>query len=449
MSTHEVKVVRIDSIEKHPNADRLDLIHLFGGGFTAISRLGQFKLGDLAIYIEPDYVVPSEGPYAERFAFLEGKTRIRSRKLKSIWSQGLLIEADPGMNEGDNVMEMLGIVRYEPPMRGRFSRIDGLVQSERDLQIRDSGCVPTPDALKGLPKYDIESLRKNLHAFAEGENIIAVEKIHGANARFCFTTPKPSGAIEQAEWPETSSKVGFGDDTVVEGKVVAFDIENASLDGRRFMTTSEGETLSLEASVEALAQFCEAEKVWNEAEVESEPTMHCGSRALWKKRDDSDMWWMALAAHPWIEDFCRAFPDHVLYGEVFGQVQDLKYGAGPKDLFFRVFDVRAPAPDTSSAPGHFWTHAQLEEAFTEEQRCPVVYKGPFNFKELQKLALGDSLIPGANHLSEGIVIRPLKERGVFDPKPGQTVEQNEGVVKQRGARVVMKLVSDRYLEKAK
>lgn len=429
MSTHEVKVVRIDSIEKHPNADSLELIHLFGGGFTAISRLDQFKLGDLAIYIEPDYVVPSEGEHAHLFAFLEGKTRIRSRKLRSIWSQGLLIEAHPGMNEGDNVMDALGIVRYEPPMRGHFSRTHGLVQSERDLQIRDSGCVPTPPALKGVAKYDIESLRKNLSTFAPGENVIATEKIHGANARFCFTVPKRSGSIEQAEWPETSSKV------------VAFDIENASLDGRRFMTTSEGGKFPLEASAEeTLAQFYQE----HAEDYESlEPTMHCGSRALWKKEDTSDMWWMALVAHPWIEEFCRTYPDHVVYGEVFGQVQDLKYGAGPKDLFFRVFDVLSPEGGT------FWNHEQLEACFTEEQRCPVVYKGSFDFKELQKLALGDSLIPGANHLSEGIVIRPLKERGIFDSKPGQTVEQNEGVVKPRGARVVMKLVSDRYLEKAK
>lgn len=441
MSTHEVKVVRIDSIEKHPNGDKLELIHLFGGGFTAISRLGQFKLGDLAIYIEPDYVVPSEGEHAHLFAFLEGKTRIRSRKLRSIWSQGLLIEAHPGMNEGDNVMEALGIVRYEPPMRGHFSRTHGLVQSERDLQIRDSGCVPTPPALKSVAKYDIESLRKNLSAFAPGENVIATEKIHGANARFCFTVPKRSGTIEQAEWPETSSKVSF-------------DTETLDAKGQFVLTTSEGETFPLQVSEEVKAAvvnfFAEvreqdSSEAAEETDAEStealEPTMHCGSRALWKKEDISDMWWMALVAHPWIEEFCRTYPDHVVYGEVFGQVQDLKYGAGPKDLFFRVFDVLSPE-------GTFWNHEQLEACFTEEQRCPVVYKGPFDFKELQKLALGDSLIPGANHLSEGIVIRPLKERCLFDPKPGEKVDES-APRKNKGARVVMKLVSDRYLEKAK
>jgi hypothetical protein len=72
MSTHEVRVHRINEIEKHPNADRLGLVRI--DGFTAIVRLGDFKPGDLAAYIEPDYVVPD----LEQFTFLKGKLRIRS-----------------------------------------------------------------------------------------------------------------------------------------------------------------------------------------------------------------------------------------------------------------------------------------------------------------------------------------------------------------------------------
>ena len=80
MSTHKVEVVSINEIERHPNADSLDLVRIYG--FTAIVRLGQFKPGDLAVYIEPDYVVPDN----EQFAFLKGKTRIRAMKLRGVWS---------------------------------------------------------------------------------------------------------------------------------------------------------------------------------------------------------------------------------------------------------------------------------------------------------------------------------------------------------------------------
>lgn len=114
ISTHEVVVVRIKTIEDHPNAHSLDIIPLYEGGFNAIARKGDFKVGDLAIYVEPDYVVP---PDAEMFAFLPHK-RVKSKKLRGVWSQGLLVPALPGMEEGQDVMEMLGIVRYVPRISG-------------------------------------------------------------------------------------------------------------------------------------------------------------------------------------------------------------------------------------------------------------------------------------------------------------------------------------------
>ena len=49
-----------------------------------------------------------------------------------------------------------------------------------------------------------------------------------------------------------------------------------------------------------------------------------------------------------------------------------------------------------------------------------------------EIALGDSVIPGAKHMKEGVVVKPVKERR--DPDLG---------------RVQLKIVSPRYLEKAK
>lgn len=339
MSTHEVLVVRIPAVEEHHNAHSLEIIPLYDGGFTAIARKGEFKVGDLAIFIEPDYVVP---PDAEMFAFLE-KKRITCKKIRGVRSQGLLIPALPGMVEGENVMERLGIVRYVPRKAGgRYTRTAGLDQAESELAFRNSGTVPAPQALNRVPKYDIESVRKFVGTFIPGEEIVATEKIHGANARFSF------------------------------------------VDGQQF----------------------------------------CGSRTQWKRQSDTDMWWMVLGRYPWIQKFCEAHPAHVLFGEVFGQVQDLKYGAGPKDVFFRVFDV------LDATTGKWWAHDDLEMVFTEEQRCPVVYRGGFDFTLLKELSLGESKVPGAKHLSEGLVVRPVQERAT------------------RGHRAVMKLVSDKYLEKA-
>jgi len=54
MSTHEVKIVRIESINPHPNADSLELTNIWG--YQCVIRKGAHKVGDLMAYIEPDYM---------------------------------------------------------------------------------------------------------------------------------------------------------------------------------------------------------------------------------------------------------------------------------------------------------------------------------------------------------------------------------------------------------
>ena len=61
---------------------------------------------------------------------------------------------------------------------------------------------------------------------------------------------------------------------------------------------------------------------------------------------------------------------------------------------------------------------------------PTVYRGPFDEAKLRQLAEENSLIEGADHIREGIIISPVKER--VDPELG---------------RVKLKIVSPKYLEK--
>ena len=68
---------------------------------------------------------------------------------------------------------------------------------------------------------------------------------------------------------------------------------------------------------------------------------------------------------------------------------------------------------------------------SDEQRVPVVYGGSFDFDMLVKLSDGPSLIPGANHIREGIVVRPIPER------------RHEHL-----GRVHLKLVGNSYMEKS-
>lgn len=154
-----------------------------------------------------------------------------------------------------------------------------------------------------------------------------------------------------------------------------------------------------------------------------ENRMYCGSRGEWKAPNPADIWWKTLDRNPWIEEFCRANPGDVLYGETFGSVQSLRYGAGPGETFFRAFDVLR---------GSTWReYDDWSLQILECNRVPVVFAGAFDFDMLVKLSDGLSLIPNANHCREGIVVRPIPER-----------------THEHLGRVHLKLVGNTYLEKS-
>lgn len=320
MSTHSVTVVKLGEITKHPNADSLSISKIWD--YTVIVPLGEYKEGDLVAYIEPDYMVDSERP---EFAFLKGKERIKARRLRGVWSQGLVVRAPEGSKEGDNVMDILGIERY---VEGTFKEV------EADQVIPEG-------RLKNIPKYGLENLRRYRTSFEDGEEVFVQEKLHGANARFCF----------------------------------------------------------------------------------SEGQMWAGSRNLWRALDGDSEFAITYRSYPQIEMWCRANPDHVLYGEVIGRAS-MKYGHVDGHTSFFIFDVMEPN-------GEFWSSDKLIEL----NKVPTLRLAPykfmkFNLEELAELSMTKSEVHPP-HDREGIVVRPIQERrSVY-------------------GRQILKLVSDLYLSKQK
>ena len=151
--------------------------------------------------------------------------------------------------------------------------------------------------------------------------------------------------------------------------------------------------------------------------------MWCGSRAGWRT-EDNNFWWNALAQNPWIEEACRAYPDLIFYGEIFGQVQDLKYGAKQNELFFRIFDAW-----NMDARG--WVDNKNLLELNKDYLVPILYIGPYTKEKVLELTDGRTTIPGADHVREGIVIKPSSEK-----------------VHPRLGRILAKNVSNEYLERS-
>jgi RNA ligase (TIGR02306 family) len=366
MSTHEVLVVEIEQVVKHPNADALEIVKVSGYDYSIVSKLGDFVVGDKGIFVEPDYVVPTTSPV---FSFLKrenkDKERITVRRLRGVWSEGLLIKAEPYHKVGDNVMEEYGITRWEPPPQKSFGWGAEGAALKSGLQAKE----PVIPGIHRIPKYDLENIKKYTKVISTDDEVYYTCKLHGCSARY-----------------------------------VCWDGE-----------------------------------------------MHCGSRTTWKKKTEGEKisfvhpltnelierdapscsWWDALKSNPWIEEWCKANPGIILYGELFGptvQGNKFHYGIKSDEFGFRVFDVLTTQGWVS------FSDLVSKEEYKGLKLVPVLYHGKHNPELLEKLAEEPETSLdgcGGNHIREGIVIKPTIEK--YDLEIG---------------RVALKYVSRTYLMKS-
>jgi RNA ligase (TIGR02306 family) len=338
MSDFKVEVFRIDNVTKHPDADSLDITQVFGG-YPCIMRRGDFKVGDLAIYIPVDVVLPCN----ELFSFLSSKDRkhLKAKRLRGIFSMGLIIPAQKDMYEGEDVTQKLGITRWEP---------------QDPSMNRPGGKILAGDAEKDPTDFtfvhytDIENARKTkyIQAFKEGEEVVIHEKIHGANFR----------------------------------------VLHASKSDRLFV----------------------------------------GSRQQNKRRPKEDnnrsSWW-ELAEKYDLEFKLKTFaPNLLFFGEMYGNVQDLKYGCSndgknsTKLALFDIFDIKKMIYLS-------YDEARRISDTLELPWVPTLYRGPWTkLDDFLHYAEGNSMVEGANNIREGFVIRPVNE--AWDHRVGRKILKIHG-----------------------
>lgn len=405
-STHKCEVVQIGRVDAHFNADRLETTMIFG--YSVCIGKGDFKSGDLGIYIPPDSIVPEipqfkfiwESKYApapgvEDTSIPVKYRRIKAKVLRGVISEGLLMPLTAFMDwfqvddggfpiypaVGTDLAELLHIAHYEPSDNAS-------VAGDQDATPGKPKQKRYPKTLRGwyrfllskiafwrepvdqqentgftIPAYDIDAWQRYKHLLQPGETVWITEKIHGANARFTFT------------------------------------------DGR----------------------------------------MYVGSHYQWKKDMPGSAFWEAVRQNPWIEEFCMTYPDLVLYGELV-PTQKLKYGQEPGKYRIFAFDVLDPRLKGPGQPqGKWYSYADLSELdfvfhyqegedfvprklLDEIHWVPTVALVAYDEETVRGYSSGKSIVEGANHIREGVVIRPMVERS--NPRFG---------------RVILKIVSAEYL----
>lgn len=190
MATFSVDVFPV-VIQPHENADSLEIALI--AGYKSIVLKGRYKTGDLVAYIPEGSVVPDS--IIEEMGLtgkLSGpkKNVVRAVRLRGIFSQGICYPARPEWAEGQNVADVLGIIKYEPEPPGHLR---GEVNS-------------IPIELRF--KYDINNLKRYPDLFQDGEMVVMTEKCHGTFTVIGLMTPDftKSGEIETL----VSSKGLFG-----------------------------------------------------------------------------------------------------------------------------------------------------------------------------------------------------------------------------------------------
>jgi len=174
----------------------------------------------------------------------------------------------------------------------------------------------------------------------------------------------------------------------------------------------------------------DGEEVWISEKIHgcNGSWMHTGKR-FWTKsrtlfrRDPGNVWRAAAEKYGLAEKLAK-HPDIVLFGEVYGSVQDLRYGVPESE------GIRMAAFDAMDVKTRKFMSVDEFLAFCRELDVPVVptlHRGPWS-TGLLAMAEGQSTMPGAKHVREGIVIKPVVDR--HDPRIG---------------RVILKLAGQSYL----
>lgn len=153
---HIEMVTNIRPIEGYDRVEQVNIL-----GWNVIVQKGQFKEGDMAVYIEIDSIVPSDNP---NFAFLEKRHyKIKTQKMCKTVSQGIVFPMNilPSGNYkiGDDVTKVLGITEIEDEVpKQTISR----EQKEKQFKARHRKFFSNP-IVKYLMKYNW--FRKFIFAF--------------------------------------------------------------------------------------------------------------------------------------------------------------------------------------------------------------------------------------------------------------------------------------------
>jgi RNA ligase (TIGR02306 family) len=346
MSTLFVRVVRIQEIVEHGNAESLEVAKI--AGWECIVRKGQFSSGDLAVYVPIDSRIPFS---LEERLFQGAKVkldhgRIKTIKLRGRVSQGLLVALDQvpeigNVSLGDDVAAVLGVTKYEPPEPGG----DGVGPKSGKSRKQTPGFI----------RYtDIENVKWYNDAFKDGDLVAITEKLHGTSARFTLGPKEPKTTWEKLK------------------KFFGFNLGIQTICGTRVMEHNEDDPFSTWAKV-------------------------ARQLAIRQKLRPGEIVFGEIVGYKIQKGYDYGYaPDH--HGFFVYDVQVTEPASRSNTVQF---------PETKRFLSHEEIILWCMERGLE--MVPRLYKGPFSAEILKHCTEGASVLDPENPIREGCVVRPILE----------------------------------------
>jgi len=343
-------VARINEINPISGADNIEQGVI--GGWNCIIKKGEYKVDDLVVVATTDAVIPVELSDAINVTnYLRKGQRVRTVKLRGVYSECLIIPF--GMlvgrskfiktwEEGDDLMEALGIFKYEPPVR------QVQLAGGRKIKYKDN---PNFTVYHKFPNI------KNVNGlFNEEDDIQITRKLHGTNARY--------GIVKK-------SKLSLWDRC------------------RKFLRLASG--------------WIEYEFVYGSHNVEKgSDTQGFYDTDVWRTVCNSydikkKLWQFTKVYGSVMKDIGSGI---IIYGEIYGPGIQKNYDYGLKDLEFAVFDITVNGEYISI----YQVEAFASSPVFNLPHVPVLYEGQWS-QEIQDKFTFNNYIEGTKVPHEGIVIK--------------------------------------------
>jgi RNA ligase (TIGR02306 family) len=267
-------------------ADNIEVVLV--GGWQAITKKGEYQVGDKVVVATTDAVIPQDlSDLMGVTGYLRKGQRVRTVKLRGVYSECLIMSKNtipalrkyPTLTEGEDLMELLGITKYEPPVKMVEMNVGG-----RKFKYHQNPNFHI--------YYKFPNMKNVPDMFNEEDEVSITRKLHGTNARYGIVRKKKLSILDKIKGWFGNQWIGY------EYVYGSHNVEKGS-DSQGFYATDVWKTVADEYKIK--------EKLWEYVKEYFVP-QHLGSGI-------------------------------VMYGEIYGHGIQKNYEYGLQDMKFAGFDV--------------------------------------------------------------------------------------------------------------